>query len=66
MIHQESTTERVKLCCWCDEAATGAPIRYAGIDHPACPRHSAAGKTAILLTRTKRMLPLSAPNTQGP
>ena len=28
------------LCCWCDELATGKPVRYAGTSHPACPTHS--------------------------
>ena len=30
----------VTLCCWCDQPATGKPVRYAGTDHPACPEHS--------------------------
>ena len=29
------------LCSWCDEPATGEPVRYAGTNHPACPVHSA-------------------------
>jgi len=41
---------QLPLCCWCDEPANGQPVRYAGLDHPACSQHSAEYRAPITYT----------------
>jgi len=47
---QRAEVARMKkqaLCCWCDEPATGQPVRYAGVNYPACQNHNAEHNTPV-------------------
>jgi len=37
----------IPLCCWCDDAANGDPVWYAGKRHPACREHGKRYSQAI-------------------